>query len=121
MSKLTKDSTFERRIEDVEKDIVSVTSGETRRTYSLISRSFSAHISSHDHPAAAGIDSEVADFFASQSQGPIEIDEATDRRLRWMIHKRVLVRVLTSVDPRCLTPCQLVMVVTYFAQTLDKG
>ena len=33
MSKLTKDSTFERRIEDVEKDIVSVTSGETRRTY----------------------------------------------------------------------------------------
>ena len=38
-----------------------------------------------------------------------------------MIHKRVLVRVLTSVDGRGLTPCQLVMVVTYFAQTLDKG
>ena len=33
MSKLTKDSTFERRIEDVEKEIVSVTSGETRRAY----------------------------------------------------------------------------------------
>ncbi|RDX44014.1 MFS general substrate transporter [Lentinus brumalis] len=85
MSVLAKNSPLERRIEDVEKDIISVTSGETR--------------------PAAGIDAEVADFFASQSQGPVEIDEETDRRLRWMIHKRVL----------------LVMVVTYFAQTLDKG
>ncbi|EJF56525.1 MFS general substrate transporter [Dichomitus squalens LYAD-421 SS1] len=77
---------LERRIEDVEKDITSVTSrAETQ--------------------PAAGIDAEVAEFFATQGKGPIEIDEATDRRLRWMIHKRVLV----------------VMVVTYFAQTLDKG
>ncbi|THH12312.1 hypothetical protein EW146_g7742 [Bondarzewia mesenterica] len=56
-----------------------------------------------------GIDAEVAEFFAdSQASGKedvIEIDDATNRRLRWMIHKRVLV----------------VMVVTYFAQTLDKG
>lgn len=33
------------------------------------------------------------------------IDAATDKRIRRMVHKRVLV----------------VMVVTYFAQTLDKG
>ncbi|TBU25211.1 MFS general substrate transporter [Dichomitus squalens] len=90
MSGLDKDDpssqVLERRIEDVEKDITSVTSrAETQ--------------------AAAGIDAEVAEFFATQGKGPIEIDEATDRRLRWMIHKRVLV----------------VMVVTYFAQTLDKG
>ncbi|KAK0453737.1 major facilitator superfamily domain-containing protein [Armillaria borealis] len=52
----------------------------------------------------AGIDAEVANFFASQDT-PVVIDEATNRRLRWLVHKRVL----------------LVMVVTYFAQTLDKG
>ena len=56
-----------------------------------------------------GIDAEVAEFFADAEavgkQGVPEIDDATNRRLRWMIHKRVLV----------------VMVVTYFAQTLDKG
>lgn len=94
MSVLAKDSPLERRIEDVEKDIVSVTSGETRRTSTLIMpRSFwSAHASQLFHAAAAGIDAEVADFFASQSHAPIEIDEATDRRLRRMIHKRVLVR-----------------------------
>ncbi|KIY73759.1 MFS general substrate transporter [Cylindrobasidium torrendii FP15055 ss-10] len=51
----------------------------------------------------AGIDNEVANFFSSQ--GPVEIDEATNKRLRWMVHKRVL----------------LVMVITYFAQALDKG
>ena len=57
--------------------------------------------------APAGIDAEVARFFAESStvNKGVEIDEATNRRLRWMIHKRVLV----------------VMVVTYFAQTLDKG
>lgn len=40
-----------------------------------------------------GIDAEVADFLAQQTsgaQGKV-IDEATNRRLRWMIHKRVLV------------------------------
>ena len=69
-----------------------------------------------------GIDAEVADFFAdspsrSISMYPrllqllwfisttIAIDDATNKRLRWMVHKRVLV----------------VIVVTYFAQTLDKG
>ncbi|KAF8608268.1 MFS general substrate transporter [Ceratobasidium sp. AG-I] len=54
---------------------------------------------------AAGIDSEVANFFATQGEKPIVIDEATNKRLKRMIDKRVL----------------LVMVVTYFAQTLDKG
>ena len=33
------------------------------------------------------------------------IDDETNKRLRWMVHKRVLT----------------VMIVTYFAQTLDKG
>ncbi|KAJ4472329.1 major facilitator superfamily domain-containing protein [Lentinula aciculospora] len=60
--------------------------------------------------APVGIDAEVAEFFATlapdASKGkPFVIDDATNRRLRWMVHKRVLV----------------VMVVTYFCQTLDKG
>ncbi|KAG9121118.1 hypothetical protein FRC07_003057 [Ceratobasidium sp. 392] len=54
---------------------------------------------------AAGIDAEVANFFATQGDKKIVIDEATNKRLKRMIDKRVL----------------LVMVVTYFAQTLDKG
>ncbi|KAH9933637.1 MFS general substrate transporter [Epithele typhae] len=84
----------EYRTEDVEKDIASVSSGGAFRLFVCIT--------------LPGIDGEVADFFAAQGHSvgaPVEIDEATDRRLRWMIHKRVLV----------------VMVVTYFAQTLDKG
>ncbi|KAJ4493006.1 MFS general substrate transporter [Lentinula edodes] len=62
-------------------------------------------------PPPTGIDAEVAEFFASlapdTSKGgkAVVIDDATNRRLRWMIHKRVLV----------------VMIVTYFCQTLDKG
>ncbi|KAH8830706.1 MFS general substrate transporter [Flagelloscypha sp. PMI_526] len=52
----------------------------------------------------AGIDAEVANFFSGEN-GPIEISEEENVRLRWKVHKRVLV----------------VMVVTYFAQTLDKG
>ncbi|KAI0321867.1 MFS general substrate transporter [Amylostereum chailletii] len=53
-----------------------------------------------------GIDAEVANFFADQNAFKgVVIDEATNRRLRWMVHRRVL----------------LVMVITYFAQTLDKG
>ena len=45
-----------------------------------------------------GIDAEVAEFLAqqtSETQGKV-IDDATNRRLRWMIHKRVLVRVRLS-------------------------
>ncbi|KAI0033800.1 MFS general substrate transporter [Vararia minispora EC-137] len=53
-----------------------------------------------------GIDAEVAQFFSEKAAvKTVVIDDATNRRLRWMVHKRVLV----------------VMVVTYFAQTLDKG
>ncbi|XP_006460190.1 hypothetical protein AGABI2DRAFT_117146 [Agaricus bisporus var. bisporus H97] len=53
-----------------------------------------------------GIDAEVAEFLAQSSNVESRtIDEATNKRLRWLIHKRIL----------------LVMVVTYFAQTLDKG
>lgn len=40
-----------------------------------------------------GIDAEVAQFFAQSkliSKNPV-IDEATNARLRWLIHKRVLV------------------------------
>ncbi|KII95361.1 hypothetical protein PLICRDRAFT_170021 [Plicaturopsis crispa FD-325 SS-3] len=80
-------------VEDVEKDL-----------YSL--RSSNASPTSVAAPAA-GIDAEVAQFFAENQAdaAKIVIDDATNVRLRWMIHKRVLV----------------VMVVTYFAQTLDKG
>ncbi|KAF5370127.1 hypothetical protein D9758_001202 [Tetrapyrgos nigripes] len=77
-------------IEDVEKDLYSVQSASTR------------------NELPRGIDSEVAQFFAqngTDASKPIVIDEATNKRLRTMIHKRVLV----------------VLVVTYFAQTLDKG
>ncbi|KAI5894026.1 MFS general substrate transporter [Schizophyllum commune H4-8] len=86
MAATSKDAqVYEHRVEDIEKDIGSITSSEVQ--------------------PAAGIDAEVAEFFATQSDGHIVIDEATNKRLRMMIHKRVLV----------------VMVVTYFAQTLDKG
>ncbi|KAI0749976.1 major facilitator superfamily domain-containing protein [Daedaleopsis nitida] len=93
---LTKHDSSERRVEDVEKEAVSVTSGDTLA-----------------QPTAGTIDAEVAGtslharhkFFAQQGRGPIEIDEETNKRLRWMVHKRVLT----------------VMVITYFAQTLDKG
>jgi MFS family permease len=52
-----------------------------------------------------GTDAEVANFFAQNAVEHIEISEEENRRLRWLAHKRVLV----------------VMVITYFAQTLDKG
>ncbi|KAJ7699928.1 major facilitator superfamily domain-containing protein [Mycena rosella] len=81
-----KETTREARIEYTEKDLYSVNSGSTGAP-------------------AAGIDAEVAQFFADQAQEPVVIDEATNKRLRWMVHKRVLT----------------VMVITYFAQTLDKG
>jgi len=44
------------------------------------------------------MDAEVADFFARKSHGldrPI-IDERTNARLRWLIHKRVLVGLYFS-------------------------
>ncbi|KAJ3723152.1 major facilitator superfamily domain-containing protein [Lentinula raphanica] len=78
---------------------------QPKDVYSLDSQS------THQIAARPGIDAEVAEFFAtlapdaSKSDKPIVIDDATNQRLRWMIHKRVLV----------------VMVVTYFCQTLDKG
>ncbi|KIM90993.1 hypothetical protein PILCRDRAFT_811495 [Piloderma croceum F 1598] len=56
---------------------------------------------------ALGIDMEVARFVAEHKSNvtkPIELDEATKKRLRWMAHKCVLV----------------VMVVTYFGQMMDK-
>ncbi|QRV84106.1 major facilitator superfamily transporter [Ceratobasidium sp. AG-Ba] len=53
----------------------------------------------------AGIDAEVANFFAAQGDKKIVIDEATNKRLKRMIDKRVL----------------FVMVTTYFCQALDKG
>ncbi|THV08714.1 MFS general substrate transporter [Dendrothele bispora CBS 962.96] len=77
-------------IEDTEKDL-----------YSLRSTSAS-------NVAPKGIDTEVAEFFAqngADASKPVVIDEATNKRLRRLIDKRVLT----------------VMVVTYFAQTLDKG
>lgn len=93
MSALNKDSHEPSvQIEDTDKDVYSFRSASPGT----------------DVPVK-GIDAEVAEFFADAEavgkQGVPEIDDATNRRLRWMIHKRVLV----------------VMVVTYFAQTLDKG
>ncbi len=97
-------------IEDAEKDLYSVTSGsgtiEPRQcilTHSGYAKLTSLSLVEFHH----GIDAEIANFFAEAAPvtKDIVIDEVTNRRLRWMIHKRVL----------------LVMVVTYFAQTLDKG
>ncbi|KAJ3741325.1 major facilitator superfamily domain-containing protein [Lentinula detonsa] len=64
-------------IEETPKDLYSLNSQSTHRT-----------------APGAGIDAEVAEFFATlapKSHKPIVIDDATNRRLRWMIHKRVLV------------------------------
>ncbi|KAF8826582.1 hypothetical protein HHX47_DHR5000201 [Lentinula edodes] len=53
-------------------------------------------------PPPTGIDAEVAEFFASlapdMSKGgeAVVIDDATNRRLRWMIHKRVLVVMIVT-------------------------
>lgn len=47
------------------------------------------------------IDPEVAKYAA----GVIEIDDATNRRIKWKLYRRVLP----------------IMVVTYFLQALDKG
>lgn len=68
---------------------------------------YSVHCGSTSQLPPAGIDAEVADFFAQSSSltGAVIIDEATNIRLRWMVHKRVL----------------SIMVITYFAQALDKG
>ncbi|KAJ7781402.1 major facilitator superfamily domain-containing protein [Mycena metata] len=85
---MTSQKAREDHIEDA-KDVGSFTSGDASN--------YGAH--------PAGIDAEVAQFFAAQVHEPVVIDEETNKRLRWMVHRRVLV----------------VMVVTYFAQTLDKG
>ncbi|KAJ7575750.1 MFS general substrate transporter [Mycena floridula] len=65
---------------------------------------YSIHSGLANEAAARDIDAEVAQFFGDAHK-PVVIDDETNKRLRWMIHKRVLV----------------VMAVTYFAQTLDKG
>ncbi|KAF9498540.1 MFS general substrate transporter [Pleurotus eryngii] len=79
------------QIETAEKDLYSLQSGS---------------VSQIGEPPP-GIDAEVAQFFAEaqSSTRHVVIDDETNRRLRWMVHKRVLT----------------VMVITYFAQTLDKG
>ncbi|KAL0949647.1 hypothetical protein HGRIS_009691 [Hohenbuehelia grisea] len=89
MSALPKDSApQDARIETIEKDVYSLRSESTG--------------SGNQH----GIDAEVAQFFGETSGAkPTIIDAETNKRLRWMVHKRVLT----------------VMVITYFAQTLDKG
>ncbi|KAF4602265.1 hypothetical protein EYR40_005470 [Pleurotus pulmonarius] len=77
------------QIEKAEKDLYSLQSGSA----------------SQIGESPPGIDAEVAQFFAEaqSSTRHIVIDDETNRRLRWMVHKRT------------------VMVITYFAQTLDKG
>ncbi|PFH53691.1 hypothetical protein AMATHDRAFT_73131 [Amanita thiersii Skay4041] len=82
------------RDKDVEKDVKSFASGSTDNGFEFAVQ----HL---------GIDAEVAEFFARHSNEAenVVISDAENRRLRWLIHQRVL----------------LVMVLTYFAQTLDKG
>ncbi|KAJ7576561.1 MFS general substrate transporter [Mycena floridula] len=62
---------------------------------------YSIHSGLTNEAAARDIDAEVAQFFGDAHK-PVVIDDETNKHLRWMIHKRVLV----------------VMAVTYFAQTL---
>ncbi|KAJ7937200.1 major facilitator superfamily domain-containing protein [Mycena leptocephala] len=89
----------EDRIEDA-KDVGSFTSGSTN----------------YGHGPSAGIDAEVAQFFAAQVHEPVVIDEETNKRLRWMVHKRVLVVMVTTYSKyKDLTANHPV------AQTLDKG
>ena len=77
--------------DDIEKDLYSLRSS----VVSPVS----------DAAPVKGIDAEVAEFFENSPDTEIVIDEQTNRRLRMMVHKRVLV----------------VMVTTYFLQALDKG
>ena len=94
-------------LEDAEKDVYSVTSGDDnmkRRPYFVLNRSPYLLELIAGQSSAAGIDAEVANFFSQEPSGVV-IDDETNKRLRWMVHKRVLT----------------VMIVTYFAQTLDKG
>jgi hypothetical protein len=73
--------------------------------------------------APAGIDAEVAQFFATQAhEGPVAIDEETNARLRMKVHKRVLVvMVVTYCEcAPCLRLCKLSLR-RAVAQTLDKG
>ncbi|KAF7301406.1 MFS general substrate transporter [Mycena indigotica] len=67
---------------------------------------------------AGGIDAEVVQFFAqTQRDEPVVIDEATNIRLRWMVHKRVLtVMVITycwSHSPRHWTKALLTSPVSW--------
>ncbi|KAI5117294.1 hypothetical protein M0805_006816 [Coniferiporia weirii] len=86
MSVKGKSIAFSRHVEDAEKDLYSLQSTVS------------------PGGPVRGIDAEVAQFFENRKD-EIVIDDATNRRLRWMVHKRVLV----------------VMVLTYFLQALDKG
>lgn len=96
----------DRRIEDV-KDAGSFMSGGSEAV------------------APAGIDAEVAQFFSAQAREPVIIDEATNVRLRWMVHRRVLVVMVVTYCEAHSFHLILVPMKIYgsflVAQTLDKG
>ena len=81
-------------IGDIEKDM-----------YSLRSSAASPPALDPGPVPVKGIDAEVAEFFENTPDVEVVIDEKTNKRLRMMVHKRVLV----------------IMVATYFLQALDKG
>lgn len=84
------DSATEAYLEHGGKELYSVQSGSTGN--GMFERLVAA--CSNNVPAPpAGIDAEVADFFAQSSPDKVVIiDDATNVRLRWMVHRRVLVR-----------------------------
>jgi len=84
-------------VEDMEKDLYSLQSGSTVNGMCTFPLPVSFPIESRDLVAPRGIDAEVAQFFAqhgTNASNPIVIDEATNKRLRRMVDKRVLVSSL---------------------------
>lgn len=77
-----------------QKDLYSLRSGSTEYGICFLNIEYSpvAHIL---EVRPAGIDAEVAEFFSQHSSltKSLVIDEATNVRLRWLVHKRVLVRL----------------------------
>lgn len=87
-----------------EKDVYSINSGETQGA--SCRNSLIAYLSDvFDSDVPRGIDAEVADFFGDKNAPRIVMSEEENVRVRWLVHKRVLT----------------VLVITYFAQALDKG
>ncbi|KAK2742868.1 hypothetical protein FQN55_007652 [Onygenales sp. PD_40] len=82
---------------------ISSTAPETEKGESTgIEKVTSSEMVKKDHMDYDRVDKEIAEYAAQER---VEIDEATDKRLKKMIDRRVLV----------------IMILTYFLQALDKG